>query len=132
MPGGASLWALSSSCLGCDSGDQAVLTPYMDAHSLPCSGVDIIQQTVHCRNWSSLSVCTPTSYARLPWMPFLPHSGSNTIWIIFSHSCLSQLTSALTPCAGLPLLWTPSSLCSISDTLSQATLLYPSSCNTQC
>ena len=85
MLAGASMWAPLLSCFGYDSKMMQCL-PLTWIHSPSCSGVDIIQKTVHGKNWPVLSTCTPTSYAKLLGMPFLPLLGSNTLWIIFSHS----------------------------------------------
>lgn len=54
-------------------------------------GVDIIQPTV-----------SPKNLCRLPWVPLLPHSGSDTMWIILSPSCLLHPTGAHTLCWATP------------------------------
>lgn len=94
----------------------------------PCSGIDTIQQTVPCRDWPSLSRCTPASYARLPWIPFHPIQAVTLCRLFISLMPFS--TPLGFPCAGLSLLWISSSLCWGSDTLTQITLIHHWHCNT--
>ena len=94
----------------------------------PCSGIDTIQQTVSCRDWPSLSRCTPASYARLLWMPFHPIQAVTPCRLFISLMPFS--TPLGFPCAGLSLLCTSSSICWGSDTLTQTTLIHHSHCNT--
>lgn len=49
----------------------------------PCSGIDIIQKTVPCRDWPSLPD-TSCSYARLPWDSISPNSGCDTMQMFIS------------------------------------------------
>lgn len=99
---------------GCTSHPAQVLT---SSRRLSLVGIGLLFPDAHQRYCTSL-----------PWIPFHPIQAVTLCRLFISLMPFS--TPLGFPCAGLSLLWTSSSLCWGSDTLTQITVIHHSHCNT--